>query len=475
MRFTLKELLQIEDVGVLEFRCPETGLILWPLLRNQFFRVLISRVYYKQQPLITYVHAKNHIRLLGILLSIFRYNYNYKYRNVDVMLFSTGAGHFLKNGLWFNRISDYFTDLHQNSINVEGIFGNFIPEPRHNKKAYYWLFWKLLISAYGRIFVNKHHRLIALKLINYVSLRAEKLIGMSLTNEEILLLVKILAPKIARLKLMISIYKFFLARFSPKLLIVEEGCYGDCSVLNWVAHEMGIRVAEMQHGMVSAGHDAYCFSEDIVKSEEYRNYLPDDFLGYGDWWINQINAPIKKWAVGNPHYSVQKAESIKVDKIEQPNILLLSDGVEFDQYLYLAKQLKALPVLYKYKIVIRPHPLEREKVINTYPEGVSDGIDFDFSGNVYESFISTHAVLGEVSTALFEAVGLVEKIFIWDTPKAKFSYPEHPFITFFDANDFQQKFSINQDRWSSASTAEIWADNWQENYRHYLEEVLYKK
>lgn len=475
MSFTLKDLLQIEDSNILNFRCSKTGVLLWPLLRNQFFRILISRLYYNQQPLVAFAPAKKHFGLLRVIPQLFWYNLKFKQSNVDVLLFTTGAGHFLKKGIWFNRIADYFASAYQNSVNIERVVGQFIPEPRHQKKTYYWLFWQLITSGYGRIRVSKHHREMALQIINYASRCAEKTLGMPLTQDEISILVNITAPKIARLKLLIAVYRFFLKKFSPKLLLVEEGCYGDSGVLNWVAHEMGIRVAEMQHGMVSAGHDAYCFAEDICNSEEYRRYLPDDFLGYGDWWNAQINAPVKKWAIGNPHYAFQKEIFSGIVKPNRHDVLLLSDGIEFDQYLKLAKNLSVLPELQKHRIVLRPHPLEREAIMQRYPEGAVDGIMLDFGRDVYQSFASANTVLGEVSTALFEAVGLVDKVFIWKTPKAEFSYPEHPFLTFSNTHEFLDGFFQNQAILPDAVVKTIWTDHWQQNYRHYLEEVLQKR
>lgn len=475
MRFTLKDLLQIENSHILTFKCNETGVLLWPLLRNQFFRVLISRLYYNQQPLVVYTPTKKNWGLLRIIPQLFWHNLKLKQSNVDVMLFTTGAGHFLKKGLWFNRIADYFASSHQHSVNIEGVVGQFIPEPRHYKRTYYWLLWQLIISGYGRIRAGKHQKAMALQIVKYATNRAEEMLGITLTQDEINMLVSIVAPKIARLKLAIRVYRFVLKSFSPKLLIVEQACYGDSGLLNFVAHEMGIRVAEIQHGMVSSGHDAYCFAEDICNSQEYRLYLPDDFLGYGDWWNAQINAPVKKWVIGNPHHAFQKEVFGEIAKSLRQDILLLSDGIEFDLYLRLAKSLNTLPELQNYRIVLRPHPMEREAIMQQFPKSMLGEIMLDFSRDVYQSFASASAVLGEVSTALFEAVGLVDKIFIWKTPKSQFSYPEHPFLTFSDAREFLDGFLQKEVRLTDTVVKTIWAEHWQKNYSSYLEKVLKKK
>jgi len=35
-------------------------------------------------------------------------------------------------------------------------------------------------------------------------------------------------------------------------------------------------------------HPAYNYGEAILNSEEYKKYIPDYYLTYGDYWNNQI-------------------------------------------------------------------------------------------------------------------------------------------------------------------------------------------
>ena len=63
-------------------------------------------------------------------------------------------------------------------------------------------------------------------------------------------------------------------------------------------------------------------------------------------------------------------------------------------------------------------------------------------------------------------------IFMWQTPKAKFYYPTHPFSVFSDAQDLATKVLENNYVLPSLLKENIWAENWQENYQDYLDTVL---
>ncbi len=460
-------LLEIEnDALFLDFRCSETGYLLWPLLRNQFFRILISDLYYNHEPLVVRPPSSSYRQALQVLPQILIHNLKKKNLRGDILIMGSGAGHFKKNNLWFNRITDYFAlAFPRETVTCEGIVDWHVPEPRHNKQSIYWLPWQVLIAIAGKLKSRQKHVELVNAMLDHARTRANSILGLNISSESINLLRKITVPKVARLSIMRWVYRRLLTRTAPNLVIVEQSCYGDYGVFNHVAREMGIRVAEPQHGMISAGHDAYSFAPAILDSEEYRRYLPHDFLGYGAWWIGEINAPVRKWVIGHPHYTEQQKAMLDSAAVKR-DILLLSDGIEFSIYLQLAKELTNL-INDRYRIVLRPHPMERVEIYSKYPNGLSDKVVIDQNRDIYQSFTTAYAVTGEVSTALFEAVGLVEKIFLWETPKAIFSYPSHPFTGFLDAQDFILKF----DDLGGTDTIpeEIWAPNWMENYHNYID------
>ena len=67
-----------------------------------------------------------------------------------------------------------------------------------------------------------------------------------------------------------------------------------------------------------------------------------------------------------------------------------------------------------YKVVFRPHPLERSRVF-ALPAGVAQGFKSTDEPDIYPSLARAEVVVAEVSTGLFEAVGLTRRIFVWNT------------------------------------------------------------
>lgn len=469
---SLKMLLEIEnDASFLDFRCSETGYLLWPLLRNQFFRILISDIYYHQEPLVAKPSASRYRQALQVLPRVLLHNTGRGKLSGDILIMGSGAGHFQRDRLWFNRITDYFAlAFPKDTVTCEGIVDWHVPEPRHNKRSSYWLPWQMLIAVAGKLQSEERHVKVVKAMLNHARIRAKSILGLDMSDKSIELLLNMTAPKVARLSFMRWVYRHFLTRTAPRLVLVEQSCYGDYGIFNHVAREMGIRVAEPQHGMISAGHDAYSFAPAIRDSDEYRLYLPHDFLGYGAWWNGEINAPVQKWVIGHPHYTEQRKRMVN-NFSDKTDILLLSDGIEFPIYLEIANNLTNL-LNGRYRVVLRPHPLERKRVYSEYPNGNVGKVVIDQNRDVYQSFSTAYAVTGEVSTALFEAVGLVKKIFLWETPKAVFSYPSHPFTGFLNAKDFALKIDDEEYGRTDVAQEEIWASDWVGNYQKYIDFAL---
>lgn len=469
---SLSDLLEIEnDHAFLAFCCPYSGLLIWPLVRNQFLRQLISDLYYQQAPLVSAVPTVPRRQALGAFSRVLGHNLQQGRMRGEVLVVGTGAGHFQRDGHWFNRITDYLVEQSPaDTVTVEGLVDWHVPKPRWNQRVAYWLPWQGAITVTGRLLVRERHVANARELLEYARIRASQLLGLTIADSSMDMLVGMLARKLARLPVMQYAYRRLLEQVQPRLVLMEQACYGDFAPFNQVAREMGIRVAEPQHGMVSGGHDAYCYAPVLRESEAYRASLPHDFLGYGAWWNSQINVPVQKWVIGNPHYSEQR-RSISPAPGVQKDILLLGDGIEFPLYLALAQELAQL-LRGRYRIVLRPHPLERAEVQLRFPEGRAGDVLIDTNRDIYSSFATAHAVAGEVSTGLFEAQGIAGRVLLWETAKARFSYPQHPFCGFADARALVEALKTPEGEYSVPLAEEIWAPDWAHNYRGYLTQIL---
>jgi hypothetical protein len=468
---TLQDILEIEnDEEILGFKCPESGYLLWPPIRNVFIRFVISDLLY-QTPLFSEECPSLPQKAYASVVKACAHNMLKRQMLKGPILISATGSHVLRDGQYFNRLSDHFAfAAHEKTVTLESLFIDWHwPFPRHNKRVLFDAPLLAIASLFGKFAVCEKHVEAAGALVKFLGRRALKVLGWSLSETRSGFLTAILARHLASLPVRRWLYTRLFQRTGTRILIREGGCYGDSSVINAVARECGVVTAEYQHGAVSSGHDAYNFARVLCSSEEYKKTLPQYFLAYGRWWADQINVPAEKLDIGNP----DRAEFLRSTAkfvFEKTDIVVLGDGHETEKYLSLCTVL-AESLSTKYRIVFRPHPLERECVQRLYGGKVGK-IVIEWKRPIYEAFGAAEIVVSELSTGLFEAIGLVNRIFLWDTSKAKFCYPSHPFTAFFDADDLIAKIKDDETGRVDSSTAEeFWAPYWKENYLAFLESV----
>lgn len=475
---TLSDILVLEDSeDILKFKCPDTGIPLWSTIRVPFLRLIISDLFYgvpieggaSGGSVSKYLHAAAIARAFAhnfLHLSGLKPRY-------PIMVMATGARLITRQGLHFNTLSDYFVEAAPNStLAVEDLFGAHWPFPRHNKTVLLHTPLRVqgVLRGKARLGVFRNP---SSQMVDLVIERAKNIIGWDVGETRREWLKQICANGAASILPRYQKYQSIFKKAGVKLLIKEEACYGgaDNAAAVLAARHLGMVSAEYQHGAVSLGHDAYNYSYAVSNDLEYRKILPDYFLTYGSWWGEQINAPVKKIAVGNPHRT--ETLNFSTSELNQGrNILILGDGIETTLYLELCDRL-ACALGSAAEVVFRPHPLERVSVLTKYPEGFLGKVRIDSHQDIYSSFRESVAVVSEVSTGLFEAIGLVPKVFIWDTAKARFSYPVHPFQGFSDVNELARLLlDDNAGRVDAQQIDSIWAPNWQKNYLGFIERAL---
>ncbi len=470
--YSLYDILEVENhPSLLEFKCAETGLLLWPLVRNRFLRSIIFDLVYDTQLSKRYSH-RNYGAMLQVIAKSIIHNIKHMHQTqCKVLIMATGAGNVIKNGRWFNRLGDHFAiAANRDTLLIENLFDCRWPFPRHNAHVLFHTPFKMRGMLAGRIFTKASHRRLAEDLISLARSRAKTHLNWELGDEKSSYLSRFLARQISTLPFLRQNYEQMLELTNATVVIKEEGCYGHSGVLNATARDMGLVVAEYQHGMVSAGHDVYNVAPILKQSNAYKKMLPQYFLGYGQWWNDQINIPVTKIAIGNPHRTEQ-SKLFSERHFAKSDILVLGDGIKTEMYLDLAKCLSE-KIGKISRVVFRPHPLECSNVFSTYPNGRIADIRIDNNSDIYESFCSAHTVVSEVSTGLFEAVGLVDRVFIWDTPRARFGYPIHPFVPFSDATDLIEKICNNREGYLNFQKPnQFWAPDWRKNYLTFLRDI----
>ncbi len=469
----LSDLLIIEDdPEILNFRCDETGLLLWPQIRTVVLRMMMADMLYGASfgnisPLP--VPSLKAVATMGRSIARNAWFLSSGRAGADICFFSPGVGNQLVQGKWLNRLTDQLAMASPGkTLTVEDPFEWRWPFPRHNSRVILQAPWLTYFSILGRLRARKHREQ-AQRLVDWIITRSQKYLEWSPGSHRCEQLIEMLAEKIAALPVSYRAYRSLLERIGPKLLMINGACYGPYSTLVSSARSLGIKTAEFQHGAISAGHDGYNFAPTLIDSSEYRQTLPDYFLSYGAWWVDQINAPVEKIAIGNPHRQTKLDTATADSAAPKKNILVLSDGVEFELYVDLVRKIEPFAKKMGLNLVLRPHPLDRTKVEASYNDHISFS-EIDGNSDIYNSLHFAYAVIGDVSTGVFDGIGVAERQFVWNTPKAKFGYPEHPCSRFETPEELCEMLAQSgKGRLTSEEVEAIWAPNWKNNYLNFLD------
>lgn len=468
---SLSELLRVEDhQDLLAAKSQDGRFLLWPLIRNQFLRLAISRetgspwirLEVRRRPWRQVMTAIGRSVLRNMVVGLPRSRY---------VIITSGAGNILVDGRYFNRLSDHFaTVAAEETLCVEGLFAWEWPFPRVNERTISYEPFRLRATLRARVCVNAAHRRMASELLEFVSGRAQDLIGWRPTPGEMGMLVHAFALQIAGLPQHAMASEHLLRRTGARLVLKEEGCYGHSSVFNAVARDLGVAVAEYQHGAIQAGHDAYHVAPTLSVDPAYRRALPHYLLTYGVWWDQQVDVPVQTVAVGNPHRTERLLNRAHRRRGGVPILLVLGDGMKTGRHIAFAEGISQR-LGETWSVWFRPHPLERDAVLG---RSRSDWgrVYLDLERDLYEALFSVQMVVGEASTALFEAIGIVPRIAIWRGEQANFLYPTLPFDSFLDEDDLVSNMKDESFGSVIASDAErIWAPDWHQRYTAFLNAV----
>lgn len=470
---TLADLLRIEAAP--EFAtiiCPVTGIPLWSQGRTVFYRLMMADLFYEAPIPGRLDQSAGIARAVWTMGRSILRNGRFRLGGIQAPILIKGDAvtDRLADGRWYNPIADAFGDATPGCATF--LYDHYAwrwPFPRHDENVRLLAPLQARHALLGALDADAADHDRAQRLVDLAAARAARLTGWELGSERRARLVRYLAHKSAILPRKYRDYGRLLDRAGCRLLLVSEGCYGHHAPAIAAAKDRHILTAEYQHAAVTAGHDAYNFGEGFRESAALRRALPEVFLSHGRWWEAQINAPVEMATIGHPARR-RDAAVRDVAAERRSDILVLSDGIDFAEYAQLANHISRRLANSGFRVVLRPHPIERASVLRAHGDRVGE-VAIEAAGDIYDAFGSAKVVISEVSTGLFEAYGLVDHIWVLATPKSKFSVPNHPFDAIADLDDMESRLSGLRSGPSPYHDPELlWAKDWKGNYRRFLSE-----
>lgn len=215
-----------------------------------------------------------------------------------------------------------------------------------------------------------------------------------------------------------EVTKILLNIIKPKYLIVVVG-YCKKAVCE-AAKECGIKVVELQHGVITKYHLGYSYPNNTKV-----NYFPDYLLTYGDYWQGDY-IPLPKENIisyGFKHFNERKKILENLEK-NNKQIIVISQGTIGEKLSAII--LETAKVMSEYKFIYKLHPGEYYNWKEKYPKlkeaSRLDNVEvIDHSNeDLYIYLKESEFVIGVYSTVIFEALGFDCKSIVVDLPGVEY-------------------------------------------------------
>lgn len=433
---------------------------IWFYMRDLVLMQLLPKYLYGAKA--TGAQRSNKISSLNYIFRSLIHNISYYIKNQSPkkIVFYSISRKYDKGGKYYNKYTDYFADIdRQNVLTVEHAPLDWsFPNVRHNKEVLYSAPVMTMGTIIGKFF-DKKNKIKIIKLTNYVLEQITKYYGVNLTKKDKIFLIKQTNVEIQKMHFFCKWYIKICDRFNIKKAVFIPGPYLRYCELVKCLKDKGIRTAFYQDGIKTKNDVNGNVNINLIKEEKLERAIPNDYLTFGKWWNDQRDLPYEYiYELGNPHHS-ECLNKIK-RRVTNNDILLIGCANNTLEYLKLAKYLiKHFP---DKRIVFRPHPtelIETQKLIYNF-----DGIELD-TNELYLSLSSASSVISEVSTVLYEAIGIVPQIIVWRTEYSKWIMPDNPFDSFEKYDELVR--IINEKNPTTIDNNDFWYKDWKNAFIRY--------
>ena len=215
---------------------------------------------------------------------------------------------------------------------------------------------------------------------------------------------------VARRRELLTSYRRLYERTQPKLVVVVAPNIQELAAVE-AARSLGIRTAELQHGMFSVGDPSYAFS---AEAGQVRCFA-DDLLLFGDYWrdlAQDLPAGTTTHTIGFQHYESRAADP---RRNRRPGLVVISQAPIGRALSRFVVELARRRVIVG-PIVYRLHP-DETNWRNRYPWLIDADVQVDDGTKpLYESLAEATMQLGVFSFALFEGMALGLRTYVLDLP-----------------------------------------------------------
>lgn len=277
----------------------------------------------------------------------------------------------------------------------------------------------------------------------------------------------------ARYKYTYNYFTKMVKTVDPKIIIEAVYYNFENMVMNEVAHNLGIKVIEFQHGVTGRDHCAYNFGSSTAVKQ-----LPDEVLFFSDAWANSVRLPsyVERKSVGFHHFDEMR-EKYKIQE-ERNGIIFISSGTVGDSLSRFAveaiKYIKENNL--RYELIYKLHPGEYSSWREKYPWLEKSDINVVDNNEVhlYELFSRSIAQVGVYSTAIFEGIGYNLKTYILDNDNIDYVDILYDYSAAKLVSNVSEIFTSMQDSSSMCGALVFWKPNAKDNVFYEIDSNLEK-
>lgn len=452
-----------EDSEILKFRTYD-DIPLWMMARYYFlYNVLFSRMLGFASP--TRLREINGMTFSTVFKAAVHNTIHSAYKKEKQILFYTTNRKTIVESKYFNRYTDHLAMIYpDNTVTIEQALLNWEwPFPRVNNCVLFDVNSRIVGELKARFSYNRDIAQI-IELVDYIVGKARELCGVRFDEADRETFVSYISKVVLSMRYQAEWIERQTTK-ETKIVIMIGGAYPFSYPINVVLKGKGIKTADLQHGYITKSNLMYNYSRGIVNHPDVIRGLPNYFLTYGEYWNTQFNCPSKKITIGNPYndYSI-KYDFDRTDD-EPGYITLFGTGENTENYISLTEYL-SIHVSKGYRVKYRPHPGER-KYVEDYIKQKGINIEIDSNVEVYDSLKESDIIISEISTVLFEAVGIVKRILVWQTNYSLEYFPDPPFEVFSRFDDIMGLLDSDE-KIPNYYRSEFWDSNWEQKYRDFV-------